>query len=197
MPFSARGGPGGFPVVNTTSIQLHMGQAGGGDVADNTGNAANNNGGPGDAVTVPIPGGVITGHFTAGSAPSQEEFSRMIHFMLGRVAPGGQPQPGAQQPPRQQQQQQPSPSEARPSAPGCKLSRARCMMPCCLSTLGSSLMQYPSVKTSGELCVLGYPRAPEEQYATCRRGRADQTCPAAWAMDGLTARFRGRLRTPL
>ncbi len=114
MPFSARGGggPGGFPVLNTTSIQLHMAPPAGGDGAPANDNATanGNNGGAGgsdgDAVTVPIPGGVITGHFTPGQAPSQEEFARMIQLMMGRAVPGGQPPPNAQQPAQQQQQQQ-------------------------------------------------------------------------------------------
>lgn len=122
MPFSARGGPGGFPVLNTTSIQLHMAPPAGGDPAATAGNpnANNGGGGGGDAVTVPIPGGVITGHFTPGAAPSQEEFARMIQMMLGRAVPGGQPQPDAQQPTQRQQppqQQQPVPSQARPTTP--------------------------------------------------------------------------------
>ncbi len=113
MPFSARGGgPSGFPVLNTTSIQLHMAPPAGGEAAPAAGNAnANGNsndaaGGDGDAVTVPIPGGVITGHFTPGQAPSQEEFARMIQLMMGRApVPGGQPPAQAQQPSQQRQQQ--------------------------------------------------------------------------------------------
>ena len=119
MPFSARGGAaGGFPILNSTSIAFQMGPpppgdaaAAGGDPAadaDNAPNDGSNGGAQGDRVTVQIPGGAITGHFAAGSAPNQEEFARMIQFLAGGLMPGAGGPPQHQQN-QQQQQQVPNP----------------------------------------------------------------------------------------